>query len=225
MLTQAHRVLNSWRVVVGVSHTVPMSRPWVLLFSCWLSQVGQPRVGAILLIQYIQCMRPSEALNLFVDHFLLPEEFPPLEHRGVFFLGPRSGTKAGRPQHSLVDDPLILFLLRHIRKTLPAGERICTLRSLSGYAIWIERAAAFFGLSDVGWSPHSPRAGRASDLTLANRPFIEIRELGRWQCDRTLRQYLDIIGVAGGELGKRLQPYLPYVQTIENAFTDHFHLW
>ena len=69
LLTQAHRVLRSWRVVVGVSHTVPMSRPWVLLLSRWLSQVGQPRVGAILLIQYVQRMRPSEPLDLFAEHF------------------------------------------------------------------------------------------------------------------------------------------------------------
>ena len=104
---------------MGVSHTIPMSRPWVLLLACWLSQVGQLQIGATLLIQYVQCMRPSEALNLLAEHFLLPGEFPPLEHRSVFFLGPRSGTKAGRPQHSLVENPLISFLLRHISKTLP----------------------------------------------------------------------------------------------------------
>ena len=98
------------------------------------------------------------------------------------------------------------------------------LRFPSGYAIWIDRAAAFCGLSHVGWT-HSPRAGRASDLTLANRPFIRNRELGRWQCDRTLRQYLVIIGVAGGELAKRPKPYLPHVQNIERAFTEHFLLW
>ena len=36
-LTQSHRVLSGWRAVVGVSHTVPLSQPWVLLFSRWLS--------------------------------------------------------------------------------------------------------------------------------------------------------------------------------------------
>ena len=211
--------------MVGVSHTVPLSQPWVLLFSCWLSQTGQSRLGAILLIQYVQCVRPSEALSLFADHFLLPEEFPPLEGLAVFFLGPRGGTKAGRPQHSLITDPIILWLLRHFRRTVPRGERLCSLRSLSGYAAWIERAATYFGLGAVGWSPHSPRAGRASDLTLANRPFLEIRELGRWQCDRTLRRYLDIMAVAGGEIAARLEPFLPHVAAIQSNFAAHFRLW
>ena len=224
-LTQSHRILSSWRAAIGVSHTVPMSRPWVILLSTWMSQMGQPRIGATLIIQYVQCLRPSEAINLFSDHYLLPEEFPPLEGRGVLFLGPRGGTKAGRPQHSLIDDPLVLFLLRHFRRTIPKGQRLCTMRSLTAYSEWIARAAFFFGLAFVGWTPHSPRAGRASDLTLANHPFWAIRELGRWQCDRTLRRYLDIVAVAGGELALKLQSYLPLVRSIEADFTKHFRLW
>ena len=62
-------------------------------------------------------------------------------------------------------------------------------------------------------------------MTLANRPFLEIRELGRWQCDRTLRRYLDIMAVAGGEIAARLEPFLPHVAAIQSIFAAHFRLW
>ena len=48
--------------------------------------------------------------------------------------------------------------------------------------------------------PQAPRGRR--DRTLAGDAFLSIREHGRWQVDKSLRTYLDIVAVAGVGAGE-----------------------
>lgn len=222
-LLYARAVLSSWKVVTTPHHTVPMSRPFAMLLSCWLSQHGLARMGATLLLQYLQCLRPSEALQMHA--FVLPEEYPPAQGSGVIFLGVKTGTKAGRPQITFVRDPIALLICRRWRKTLVRGDRLATHRSLSIYAHFICQAAQAYGYGDVGWTPHSPRAGFASDSAIANKPFVETREAGRWVSDKSLRTYLDIMAVMGGQLASQLTSWLPLADAIEEDFEKYFRWW
>ena len=63
-LLYARAALNSWRVLVRPSHTVPMSKPWALLLGVHLSRMGYGRVGGLLILQYLQACRPSGVLGL-----------------------------------------------------------------------------------------------------------------------------------------------------------------
>ena len=47
--------------------------------------------------------------------------------------------------------------------------------------------------------------------------FNTIREFGRWQCDRTLRRYLDVISVMGNDEALRLAPFVPLLQAVVGA--------
>ena len=62
---------------------------------------------------------------------------------------------------------------------------------MTQYRTLLKSAEAALGLS-VGWGPHSPRAGWATDFRAEGAPFTRIREGGRWVSDSSLRIYLDV---------------------------------
>ena len=70
-----------------------------------------------------------------------------------------------------------------------------------------------------------PRAGFASDAVLANRPFVEIREGGRWQSDTSLRGYLDVVAVVAGQMAVELSSHLPLLIDVMTNFDRHFVWW
>ena len=60
----------------------------------------------------------------------------------------------------------------------------------------IAKISKRLGLEDVKWTPHSPRAGFASDLTALGVDFAVIQNLGRWLSATSLRTYIDVITTA-----------------------------
>ena len=46
---------------------------------------------------------------------------------------------------------------------------------------------------DFGWTPHSPRAGFASEAIQDGVPFQEVKEAGRWLGDSSPRTYIDLV--------------------------------
>ena len=122
----------------------------------------------------------------------------------------------------MVRDPLALRLLRCFRATTAKSQLLSTHRSLSAYNRWIATASAAFGLADHGWTGHRRWA---SDAVIRDIALTTICEAGRWQCDKTLRRYLDVIAVMGGEAAGRLAPFLNLVEDIESRFDDFFQWW
>jgi len=153
---------------------------------------------------------------------ILPEEYPSAMGAGTIILGQKSGTKIGRPQYTLVRDPLVLRILRWLKLNSEPSAYVCRHTSLSHYAKILKRAANALGLGHLNWTPHSPRAGRASDLVIADVAFVTIRELGRWACDHSPRRYLDIMAVMGAETATALRPFLGVVADIEANFDNYF---
>jgi hypothetical protein len=221
----AYEVMKAWRVVLRPHHHVPMSKPWALLIGAWLGDNGYAREGALLILQYYQALRPSEAIQLFGEGLVSPEDYPFSEGAGMILLGQRAGTKLGRPQCSLVREPIPLAILRWFRATTAKGRRLSAVSNLNQWNRLLTLACVALNLVQMGWTGHSPRAGRASDLTLLGRPFLEIRELGRWTSDSSLRHYLDLMAVMGGEAARALQPRLPQVRELEAQFVQRFRWW
>ena len=83
----------------------------------------------------------------------------------------------------------------------------------------------FFGLADIGWPPHSPRAGYVSDAAISGRPFIETREQGRWVSERSLRMYMDVMAVMAGDIMGRLKNWKGLAASIEGNFDQFFVYW
>ena len=57
---------------------------------------------------------------------------------------------------------------------------------------------------DIRWTPHSPRAGFATDAVAAGRPIAFIQEEGRWRSADSFRTYVDVVSAAaiGADLAK-----------------------
>ena len=138
------------------------------------------------------------------------------------FLGPRAHLElALLPAAGLA----ALLLLDHFRRTTADDELLTSHRSLSSYAKLIRLATEFFQMADIGWTPHSPRAGYVSDAAILGRPFIETREHGRWVSDRSLRLYMDVMAVMAGTIMTRLRRHHHLVMDIEANFERLFKWW
>lgn len=213
--------VKSWKVVVRPDPTVRLGRPWIYGLAIRMARFYGPCCGALLLLQYLHCLRPSEALGLTTLSFLLPEETV-RQTAGLLFLGLKAGTKSGRPQTVLVTHPIAIAILRWLRTILAEGSRLGGTMNLETYNRRMKKVALSFGLQDVGWTPHSPRAGFASDSIAAEMPFTTLREFGRWQHDSSLRGYLDLMLTMGGTILRDHRAFVPAFREMEENFLSLF---
>ena len=189
----SHAIVNGWRISHTARHTVPMGFAAASVAACFLAVAGKPRLALGLLLQSRTGMRPGEMLALRREDLSFPEDRGEAAGNLIVALGARTGTKVKRPQVTMVSEtsePELVALMACLRQMTSSGrlfphsrkELADELRSLEGK----------LSLT-VGWTPHSPRAGFASDLRAAGWSFSEVREAGRWQADSSLRTYLDIV--------------------------------
>ena len=76
-----------------------------------------------------------------------------------------------------------------------------------------------------GYSPHSPRAGFASDAMLSARDFTSIREEGRWVSDQSLRIYLDGVSTAQQAAMHDVKLWEPTIRFLSKYFLDVLPRW
>ena len=176
------------------THTMPM--PWhvALSLAWWIAGAGYPRVAGLLLLQAATGMRPSEVLAL-VKESLVP---PALNRAGancaVIILGIRRRTKSGRRQFITVSrsiSPIAVKIIEVFFATTPAGAYLSNCVAYTQYYSILKRATTACHLVELKFTPHSPRAGWATESRMGGMPFQEIKELGRWDSDKALRIYLD----------------------------------
>ena len=206
-LSLAHATLAGWNVGHQTRHHTPLCRGPAALIAARLSSYGAPRLAAGLMFQQRKGLRPGELLALLPEDFVLPEEQanPLLKDMVVVGLGLRAGTKLKRPQTVTVrvsEDPDIVEVLRRLKNTTIPGSR-CIPYSLYQYRTWLKRAEESYGI-EANWSPHSPRAGYASEARALGKSFVETREEGRWTSDTSLRIYIDLAESASIGLKLRL---------------------
>jgi len=225
-LTSSHAALGVMEKVHAVDHTWPMPWPICLIIAQWLAMAGWPRVGALLLLQWSAGLRPSEAVALEGHHLSPPGVGPGGVRRtkAVITLQPKAGTKSRRPQFTMLDGlwtPIGLMILRRFSQTTPRGCRLSAAASTAEYGRLIARACT--ALHIAIYTGHSPRAGWATTMRLLGMDFVELRELGRWENDRSLRGYLDAVGAMALE---DAAPHChPMAAWLEGDFENRFPWW
>ena len=200
-LPWARSVIHSWSVVHQAAHTVPMCEGPARLVGIHLSADGHPRLGAGVIVQHKTGMRPSEMLGIRAGDVQLPSAASASPFV-VIGLGIRAGTKAKRAQCVLVRDPvvtaLVSWLVHHTRP-----DELLVPYSYEQYRRLLIRIRKKLKI-EIEWTPHSPRAGFASDQIACGTPFATVKELGRWQADQSLRTYVDVVSAAAISVNLRL---------------------
>ena len=163
-------------------------------------------------------LRPSEMLNLFSTDFVLPEgQHAPRTLRCVVALGVRKGTKAKRPQAVLCTDPLCIGIIRHLCLRSSPNTPVVPF-TYPQYRRLLARAQGVLRV-DFGWTPHSPRAGFASEAIQDGVPFQEVKEAGRWLVDSSLRTYIDLVQTAQIAVDVQARFLLPAVEHVARDFS------
>ena len=103
-------------------------------------------------------------------------------------------------------NPFVIEVLRELRRITGEAERIMPL-PLSAYNSCIYGACLAEGVGQQGWSGHSPRSGFATALFLKDgvKTLPTIREVCRWQSEKTLKIYLDVVGATASVHARELE--------------------
>ena len=182
------------------------------------------RMGVAILLQVKTGMRPGELLRLTPEDFLFPEdqglwdETTPL----VIVLGARSGTKSQRAQVTMLapGDTALWYILRAMRNATQPNCYMLPYTMLH-YRREIKLVDTGLGLN-LGFSPHSARAGYATDMQLQGVPFNQIKEGGRWLSDSSLRVYLDVLGATQAPRLMRLKGLAPQLAAADRWWPSYF---
>lgn len=222
-LTNARACLKGWRVTVTPRHTAPMNRRWAHFLGLRIARRRGARRGATLVLQYHFCLRPTEALNLRGKDLIGTRDSAVPGTVGVC-LGTRRRTKAKRQQVSRSSDPIAVALVDWLQSITGEEEFVCGSTSLSQYNAFIKEASLAEGLDSARWTAHSPRAGKATDMYLANEDFVRIREHGRWTVDASLRIYLDAASVLCANINRQLAAKNAMALAAEQSFLTAFYV-
>ena len=192
-LAWAHAVMNGWEVAHTPAHTVPLPRSLMLLFVVHLVVLKMPILGVALYLQHCQGLRPSEVLGISISDIRLPGDDVGAPDVATIALGLRTGTKAKRAQFTIVKDKRAIALLRWaIQRS--TGEKLFPV-SYGTYRSALKKHCLHLNL-DLKITPHSPRAGFATQAIADGIPFLTVMELGRWLSESSLRCYVDIVTAA-----------------------------
>lgn len=198
-LKWAHSVLAGWNRAHITKHTVPCTRGVASLLALHIKANGAPRLAVGCVLQQRTGLRPGEMLGVCNNHVIDPGVW---QHLGaspyfVIYLGVKAGTKAKRPQSVVLrmnENPDLYFLLTLLKQNTGPEDRLFP-HTLEDYNLRLKDAQACLGV-DLGITPHSPRAGFASESIALGRSFTETREGGRWLSDSNLRVYVDVVAAA-----------------------------
>ena len=207
-LPWAHACLCGWHKRSTVRHTIPLTPKPAKLVAIHMALRGKRRLGLGVILQTTTGMRPSEMLHILPEHVLFPEDQGEGTNSSlpiVIALGVKAGTKSGRAQTVMIrpEHRELWAVLKNCRDQTPPGMFMFpyTIMTYRSELRAIEKTMNI----RVGWGPHSPRAGFATEGRLNGVPFEEIREGGRWLSDSSLRTYLDIVTAASVVRTLRLQ--------------------
>ena len=175
-------------------HTVPLVSKPCRLFGAHMAARGKTRMGYGIAFQQATALRPCELRILCKNHVMRPEN-----DMGKFIirLGADVGTKVKREQYAVLDSfqhTDFAWLLCLLLDATPDGGKLFPF-SYNSHNSTISDIEAHLGLK-LGATPHSPRAGFASEGAALGTPVSEIREKGRWQSELSFKMYVDVIVAA-----------------------------
>jgi hypothetical protein len=207
LLPLSRAAMAGWSVMVKPNHTLALVPRWAHVVAAGILRLGYPRVAAGLMLQVRHGLRPGELLSLKGRHMILPEECPAAMGSGIFVLGVRAGTKSGRPQSVLVKGADSLELMRSLRQVVGPDDFVVGASDCAVYTGHIRAGGQVMGLQKPGWTGHSGRAGYATARFLAEGPQVvpEVCEVCRWSSVKSMRVYLDIVGVTAAQQSQELE--------------------
>ena len=154
----------------------------------------QFRKGFAPALQQATALRPTELLKLCPEDVMFP---PDGVGRIVIRLGTNVGTKVKREQFTILDSykfPDLAWLLRILVLCTAPGQRLFPF-SYNAYLKCIRDVESLLGLN-LGCTPHSPRAGYASEEASLGTPVPEIMTGGRWGSEASAKIYIDVVVAA-----------------------------
>jgi integrase len=193
-LVYSHAVSLGLTAASEIKHKVPMIRSVGGLFAAHFAGQGRPKMGVGLMLQIFLGLRPSELLGLKKDHVLLLSDG---ERIMIFRLGALVGTKARREQAVTLretEDPTLYELTVRILLITHAGGFLFPY-CYYAYNHAFKSVETDLGLK-VGFTPHSPRAGFASERIALGEPEAQVQRKGRWYMQSSFAVYADIVSAS-----------------------------
>ena len=195
-LKWAAAVTGGWNAEHVPKHTVPMCRGPAALISAHLSSAGHPRLGIGVSLQNRTGLRPSELLGIKARHVLFPLPGPEGgEPIAVIRLGASGGgTKAKREQFAILRRSLHPDVFDSLRDLVGCtdSESLLFPYSYRKYGSLLKTVCASLKIG-VSFTPHSPRAGFATDGVCRGMPITEIKAAGRWKSETSFLTYIDVV--------------------------------
>ena len=194
-LTWAHKVADAMAIEATVSHTLPMLPNATYLVASRMALKGFATVGAMLVLQVTIALRPSDAYRkLKPNHVFIPSE---LSKPAVIRLGAKTGTKVKREQFALIDQsehPEVILLLKRWLSVTPPNDFLCKVGYDKVNAL-LKEVCWELGLN-FSYTPHSPRAGFATNAVIQGKSTETIMTEGRWASRGSFVRYLDVVVAA-----------------------------
>jgi hypothetical protein len=186
VLRPAWRLTRRWLCREDVEMRNPISRRMLKAFIAVGFSWGWYAFSASIWLMFHGLLRPEEGISLAMEDIWLSEEWAV----GVANLGKTKTYKyAARRQHVLIDEPILLQVLRRLRRFVPRGCRIFPF-SPAAFANRLRIIQRAIGMPE--WvTPGSFRPGGATFMWLLYRNFEAVRLRGRWAAPgRSLEHYL-----------------------------------
>ena len=221
-LKVSRAIITGWAASYTPKHTTPVSRALNRLIGLHMCTRRHHRLAIGADVQHHLGLRPNEMLALRACDVLLPEEQANAT-RGiaVVSLGTLVKTKAKRQQYALVTDPSCIALLRYLKGISGSEARLFPV-SYSTYRKVLRDVVRLDLKLSIDVTPHSPRAGFATEAIADGIPFAEVREAGRWKAESSLRGYVDIARSASVAIELRTKHLGPSLQYAQAEFLSFF---
>ena len=217
-LIENREMLRGRRTADPVKHTVPNTKRSACLMAADLATHGRARAGAGLVFQQETGLRPSELVNLLPEHVYIPAN---QQDNISLRLGAIVSTKAKREQFVTVTRKEHSFAYEILCILVPLvakGER------LFGVSYWELRKVIQESLQrlemDVHFTPHSGRAGFASERIANGEDRARVQAAGRWISEASFVVYVDVIGALHVDTQVRLGGLGPAADfCVQNLFS------
>ena len=92
----------------------------------------------------------------------------------------------------LTEDEVAITLISAFYASTFDGARLTQHASYQSYKRVLDRAWRTIGHSKLRFTPHSARAGWATEMRLRGMAISELKQQGRWSSDKSLACYLDV---------------------------------
>ena len=187
-LVASYAYRAGWLKSVSVNRTVPMLKSFTYGIAKEINSVVGARMAIGLLVQYEGLLRTAELIAIRKRNVVLPEWHGYCNRYAYITL---DKTKSGREQVVCIRDVYVVAALRYVVSVTAAPDALLFNRTYQQYYDLLSEACKRLGLGHLRFTPHSPRAGGATQRVMDGEAFSEVQESGRWKCAESLRIYLD----------------------------------